>query len=1484
VIVPGVQRWITAFLLSLPALAQPRAITTVAGADWLFPGDGRPAVNAPLGGGFGMDIATDREGNLYIADMDNNMVMRVGPDGIVTVVAGNGVNFKSGEGGLAVNAALLAPLSIAVDRDGNLYIADIGDTIRRVTRDGIIRTIAGTGERGFGGDNGPALMAQFSDPQGLAFGPDGSLYVSDTRNHRIRRISPGGIITTVAGTGRPGFGPDNVPATQSDINSPTRIAVDPAGNIYFIVFPSDGKFGVRKVDTRGIITTVAGQGTEFGSNLPATQVALLASAVAVDGAGNLYIVDNVRQGVVRVDSAGILRDFAGGSFERGFAGDGGPALAARFRFIFAPALSVDPLGNVYVVDEGNRRVRRVTPQGRIDTVAGNGLFRFSGDGGPAVSATLDHPIGVAVDASGAMFIAEGLGHRIRRVAPDGRISVFAGTGRQGDAGDGGPATQAELSFPTHIAIGPGGDLYFSDAVNCAVRTINSRGMISTYVGGDCTAPVIDGGPKERTSLNLPQALVFDDDGTLAIADSSNHRIRVVLPPPDGRIFTLIGDGTPGFAGDGGPVSGVRINTPVGLALFGDGLYFSDQGNHRVRRMLLNAPFTVTTVAGNGQAGFAGDGGPATQASLDTPAGITFDAQGNLYIADTRNGKIRRVDAVTGIITSIAGDPFDPEIGDGGPATDAFLGVLEALAFDRNGNLLATDSLSHRVRAILAAAPSFQAAPQELSFTLPAGAAPVEQTVQVGGSITGIPFTASSAQPWITAAPDAGNMPAGVRVRVNPAGLAPGNYEGALRLAAPVAQPGTRDVRISMTVTPPGAPSLSAQPASLRFSFVERAAAQTQAVTVGNAGGGSLAFRATSPASWLRVAPSTGTATAAAPVAVNVTADPAGVPPGTYSALITFESASPAQRVNVNVTMTVAAVQQSILIPQSGLTFFAVQGGGPPAPQYFNILNTGSGIMPFAVNSTTLSGGNWLSAFPRNGASDAGSPLVPQIRVDIDPRGLPAGIYYGSVEVAAATAANTPQFVSVILNVLAPGSRIGPIVQPTGLIFVSTRGQPPPGSQTITIQNTDSAALSFRSGRILDGGVNWFTALPADGTVTAAQPGRIVIQPRTDGLAAGVYRGTLTLTFSDGSVRNIAMALVVAPGAAGSTSARTAEGCPPTRLIPVFTQLSTGSTVSAGFPGTVAVKVVDDCGDPMTSGGVIVSFNNGDPPLRLVSLKDGNWAATWVPLRPANNVVAVAEAAIPERNLAGRAQATTELRTAPGIPVVGTGAILNGASYALDGPLAPGGFMTLFGSQLAAQGLAGSVPLPTELGGASIVIAGRESPVYYSSDNQVNAIVPYGIAVNTTHQVRVVRGASISAPQTVTVAPAAPGVFTIDGSGAGQGIVIDAKSGPLVIADAQHPVRAGDTIVIYCTGLGEVNPPVPAGAVAPLTQLSRTVNAVTATIGGVPATVSFAGLSPGSVGLYQVNAVVPGGVAPGDRVELVLTVAGQQSRPVTIAVR
>ena len=235
-----------------------------------------------------------------------------------------------------------------------------------------------------------------------------------------------------------------------------------------------------------------------------------------------------------------------------------------------------------------------------------------------------------------------------------------------------------------------------------------------------------------------------------------------------------------------------------------------------------------------------------------------------------------------------------------------------------------------------------------------------------------------------------------------------------------------------------------------------------------------------------------------------------------------------------------------------------------------------------------------------------------------------------------------------------------------------------------------------------------------------------------------------------------------------------------------------------------------------------------------------------------------------------------------MPIVAAGAILNGASYARQAPVAPGSFVTLFGSKLT-QGTAQATttPLPTQLAGANVIIGGREAPIFFASDGQVNAIVPYGLPVNTTHQVIVTKGATVSTPQSLTLAAAAPGIFARDGSGQGQGIVVDA-AGKYV--DASNPAAAGQVIVLYCTGLGEVTPSVATGAAASLTQLSRTTNPVSLTIGGVTAQVAFSGLAPGFVGLYQVNAVVPTGVVAGSQVPVVITSAGQSSAPVTIAIK
>jgi uncharacterized protein (TIGR03437 family) len=596
-------------------------ITTVAGTGTRgFTGDGAAATDAQLNLPYG--LAADSSGALYVADLGNNRVRRIGPDGIIATVAGNGTAGSAGDGGPATSAELLAPRNVALDSAGNLYISEFdGHRVRKVLSSGLIATVAGTGVAGFRGDGGAAVAAQLAYPAGLAVDPNGDLYIADSGNLRIRKVLPNGLISTALG------------GSQTIVlYTPLGVAVDASGAILV----GDVSNTVRAYTTAGVWTKVAGTGAAgfSGDGGPATK-ALLASVrdIAVAGNGNLYIADGVR--VRRVDNSGIIWTAAGNGLNA--VGDGGSALAANLSGPSAAAL--DYAGNLYIADPGTQRVRKVDPNNVIQTLAGIGVAGAGGELVPGTVSALNTPMGVAVDPSGMVYVADTDNHRIRAVSANGYISTVAGTGNPGTGAEGQPWLLTPLRGPRGVCIDRAGALYIVDTGNHRVLRAAPGASMATAAGNGSPGYTGDGGQGRLAQLNQPGACALDTAGDLFIADTLNHRIRKVAS--SGAISTVAGTGQAGTCGDEGPAAAACLNAPSGVAADDNGnIFIADTGNHVVRQV--TADGVIHLIAGQYEAGFAGDGGAATSAKLDAPAGLILDGAGDLYLADSGNNRVRRL--------------------------------------------------------------------------------------------------------------------------------------------------------------------------------------------------------------------------------------------------------------------------------------------------------------------------------------------------------------------------------------------------------------------------------------------------------------------------------------------------------------------------------------------------------------------------------------------------------------------------------------------------------------------------------------------------------------------------------------------------------------------------------------------------------------------------------------------------------------------------
>jgi len=644
----------------------------------------------------------------------------------------------------------------------------------------------------------------------------------------------------------------------------------------------------------------------------------------------------------------------------------------------------------------------------------------------------------------------------------------------------------------------------------------------------------------------------------------------------------------------------------------------------------------------------------------------------------------------------------------------------------------------------------------------------------------------------------------------------------------------------------------------------------------------------------------GTIATSSMTAFPVTVNPQGLTPGVYQAniAILINAGGKASTVNVPVTALVTSPGPALALSQGGLQFQGTSTSGW-LQQFITVSNSGPGSLNFSAAASTLSGGNWLYVWPQSGtAAQSASGQV--VNIQANPAGLNPGLYYGSVAFTAAGALNSPQSVEVVLDILptAPPAPVAvPLATPASLLFVAPHSGAPP-TQTALFYNLAAPSVDFESKLTFEVGNGWFT--DSDWYFNVSQincndDGAAVPCPLSSasevftvnpaGLTPGLFVGTFVPEFE--KVKEfvpVPVILVVPP-----------VPCYASRLLPAFTNLVSGFQSEAGIPIPVQVQVLDDCGSPMTSGSVVAySPGSQDPQVSLVSLGNGQWTGSWMPHNvaggPANiGVIATSFSTPlygrPGQPLYGSAGLEGTLASNTG-PVVTPGGVLSAASLATGQPLAPGSYISIFGSNLAAKAeAASSLPLQTALAGTEVLLGDQPLLLAYAGPTQINAVMPYGTVVNTLQNLTIVNNGASSLPEAVLIAEAQPAVFTQDQSGKGAGVIVVAQpSGARFLNTPAAPATAGDALVIYCSGLGAVNPPVPDGSAAPSSPLSNTANPVTATIGEKPAPVFFAGLAPGFAGLYQVNVTVPQGIASGSSVPVVLTVAGASSAPVTVAIQ
>ena len=607
-------------------------------------------------------VAVDTNGNVYAADFINNTIRKIAPIGtnwVATTLAGlagvSGTNDGTGNAARFNN-----PDGVAADNAGNLYVSDEHNhTIRKMTPVGtnwVVTTLAGLGGV-HGSANGTGSAARFYHPSAVAVDSVGNVYVTDEYNQTIRKVTPAGAVTTLAGAVGVSGSADGT-SSAARFNYSHGLAVDSAGNLYVADQVNDTIREVTPLGTNWVVTTLAGQAGNCGSSDGTGTNAQFCGPVgiAVDSAGNVYVAgnDTIRQ--LTWDGASwLVTTLAGQAGSSGFVD--GTGSAARF---FDPTgVAVDSAGNVYVGDDYNNAIREVTPAGVVTTPAGLANDGAGSADGVGRAAQFNLPVGLALDSAGNLYVGDQYNHTIREVTPAGVVTTLAGQAGAPGLLDG-TGTNALLSYPNGVALDSAGNLYVADSGNNAIRVLTPAGtdwVVSTLA----------------TGFNNPSGVAVDTNGNVYVSESNNGAIRKVTPA--GVVTTL----ATGF------------NFPFLVALDSAGnLYVADAGANAIWKVTPTG--VVRTFASCPTCSYGEVDGTGSAARFNLPFGVAADSHGDVYVSDCNNGAIRKV-TPAGVVTTLAGGSFGFADGTGSAAAFAPYG----LAVDRSGNIYVADGNNNTIR-------------------------------------------------------------------------------------------------------------------------------------------------------------------------------------------------------------------------------------------------------------------------------------------------------------------------------------------------------------------------------------------------------------------------------------------------------------------------------------------------------------------------------------------------------------------------------------------------------------------------------------------------------------------------------------------------------------------------------------------------------------------------------------------------------------------